>query len=70
LSLSSPKYYLSSGGRSRSRHQPRCVIRQVFLAEQPSRVFSAVEQIAAALAFLRTEDAAATTGAALPVDGG
>ena len=45
------------------------VNRQVF-AEHPRRRFARVKQIAAAVAFLRSEDAAPTTGAALPVDGG
>ncbi len=46
------------------------VIRHVFLAEQPTRHFATVEQIAAAATFLCSEDAPAITGAALPVEGG
>jgi 3-hydroxybutyrate dehydrogenase len=46
------------------------VIRTVFLAEQPTRRFATVEEIAAATVFLCQKAAASITGVALPVDGG
>ncbi len=46
------------------------VVRNVFLAEQPTRRFAQVEEIAAATAFLCSAAAASITGVALPVDGG
>ena len=46
------------------------VIRKVFLAEQPTRRFATVEEIAGTVAFLCSEAAASITGVALPVDGG
>jgi 3-hydroxybutyrate dehydrogenase len=46
------------------------VIREVFLAEQPTRRFATVEEIAAATVFLCGSGAASVTGVALPVDGG
>ena len=46
------------------------VIRKVFLAEQPTRRFATVEEIAAATVFLCQKAAASITGVALPVDGG
>jgi 3-hydroxybutyrate dehydrogenase len=46
------------------------VIRKVFLAEQPTRRFASVEEIAATVRFLCGPGAASITGAALPVDGG
>jgi len=46
------------------------VVRQVFLAEQPTRRFATVEEIAATVAFLCSPGAASITGVALPVDGG
>jgi len=46
------------------------VIRRIFLAEQPTRRFATVEEIAATVAFLCSDGAASITGVALPVDGG
>jgi len=46
------------------------VIHDVFLAEQPTRRFVTVEEIAGTVAFLCGEAAASITGVALPVDGG
>lgn len=46
------------------------VIRKVMLAEQPTRRFATVEEIAATVAFLCSAGAASITGVALPVDGG
>jgi 3-hydroxybutyrate dehydrogenase len=46
------------------------VIRQVFLAEQPTRRFVTVEEVAGTVAFLCSAAAASITGVALPVDGG
>jgi 3-hydroxybutyrate dehydrogenase len=48
----------------------REVIRQVFLAEQPTRRFATVEEIGSTVAFLCSGGAASITGVALPVDGG
>ena len=45
-------------------------IRDIILAKQPSKEFATVEQIAAATAFLCSEDAAQITGTTLSVDGG
>ena len=46
------------------------VIRKVLLAEQPTKRFATVEEIAALVVFLCMESAASITGVALPVDGG
>ena len=46
------------------------VIRTIFLAEQPTRRFATVEEIAGTVVFLCGEAAASITGVALPVDGG
>jgi 3-hydroxybutyrate dehydrogenase len=46
------------------------VVRQVFLAEQPTRRFATIEEVAGTVAFLCSPDAASITGTALPVDGG
>ena len=46
------------------------VIRKVFLAEQPTRRFATVEEIAETVVVLCGEAAASITGVALPVDGG
>lgn len=46
------------------------VVREVFLAEQPTRRFATVEEIAATVVFLCSPGAASITGTALPVDGG
>jgi 3-hydroxybutyrate dehydrogenase len=46
------------------------VIRKIFLAEQPTRRFATVEEIAETVVFLCGEAAASITGVALPVDGG
>jgi 3-hydroxybutyrate dehydrogenase len=46
------------------------VIRDVFLAEQPTKRFVTVEEVAGTVAFLCSETAASITGIALPIDGG
>ena len=46
------------------------VIREIFLAEQPTRRFVTVEEVAATVAFLCSDAAASITGIALPIDGG
>ena len=46
------------------------VIRDVFLAEQPTKRFVTVEEVAGTVAFLCGETAASITGIALPIDGG
>ncbi|MBV9250377.1 MAG: 3-hydroxybutyrate dehydrogenase [Acetobacteraceae bacterium] len=46
------------------------VIRKVFLAEQPTRRFVSVEEVAGAVVFLCGKNAASITGVALPIDGG
>lgn len=46
------------------------VIRKIFLAEQPTRRFATVEEIAGTVAFLCSGTASSITGATLAVDGG
>ena len=46
------------------------VIRKVFLAEQPTKRFATVEEVAGSVAFLCGDAAASITGIALPIDGG
>jgi 3-hydroxybutyrate dehydrogenase len=46
------------------------VVRNVLLAEQPTRRFAEASEIAAAVSFLCSPAAASITGVALPVDGG
>jgi 3-hydroxybutyrate dehydrogenase len=46
------------------------VKRDVLLAAQPTKKFVGVEQVAALVAFLCSAEAAAMTGAVLPIDGG
>ncbi len=46
------------------------VVRDVLLAAQPTKKFVSVEQVAALVAFLCSEDAASITGAVLPIEGG
>jgi 3-hydroxybutyrate dehydrogenase len=46
------------------------VIRKVFLAEQPTKRFATIEEVAGTTVFLCSESAASITGVALPVDGG
>jgi len=46
------------------------VIRDVLLAQQPSKHFASVEELGALTVFLATDAAASITGIALPVDGG
>jgi 3-hydroxybutyrate dehydrogenase len=50
-----------------SRYQ---VIREVLLAQQPTKRFTTVEEMGALAAFLASDMAASITGTALPVDGG
>ncbi len=46
------------------------VIRKVFLAEQPTKRFVTIEEVAGTTVFLCGEAASSITGVALPVDGG
>ncbi len=46
------------------------VIRNVLLAQQPSKRFATVEQMGALAVFLASDAASSITGAAMPVDGG
>ena len=46
------------------------VIRDIFLAEQPTKRFVTIDEVASAVAFLCGEQAASITGIALPIDGG
>jgi 3-hydroxybutyrate dehydrogenase len=46
------------------------VIRGIFLAEQPTKRFATMEEIASAVAFLCGQTAGSITGVALPIDGG
>ncbi len=46
------------------------VIRDVFLAEQPTRRFVTIDEVAATVTFLCGERAGSITGIALPIDGG
>jgi 3-hydroxybutyrate dehydrogenase len=46
------------------------VIRDVLLAQQPSKRFATVEEVGALVAFLCSDAAQSITGVALPVDGG
>ena len=46
------------------------VIENVMLAAQPTKQFISIEQVAALARFLCSDDAAAITGAILPIDGG
>ena len=46
------------------------VIRKVFLAEQPTRRFVTVAEVAGTVTFLCSPAAASITGAAIPIDGG
>jgi 3-hydroxybutyrate dehydrogenase len=46
------------------------VIRDVLLAQQPTRRFATVEELGALCVFLASDAAASITGTALPVDGG
>src|SRR5262249_39479603 len=46
------------------------VVRDVFLAEQPTKRFVTIEEVAATVAFLCSAGAASITGIALPIDGG
>ncbi len=46
------------------------VIRKVILAEQPTKRFVTIEEVAGTTLFLCSEMAASVTGVALPVDGG
>ena len=42
----------------------------MFLAEQPTKRFVTIEEVAGTVAFLCSEAAASITGIALPIDGG
>ena len=46
------------------------VIRKLFLAEQATKRFVTVEEVAGTVAFLCSDSAASITGTALPIDGG
>ena len=57
--------------QARSHGIPReQVIRDVLLAQTPSKRFATVEELGALALFLSTEAAASITGVALPMDGG
>lgn len=59
------------GDRAREAGVDRdTAIRDIILARQPSKEFATVGQIAAAVAFLCSDDAAQITGTTLSVDGG
>ncbi len=59
------------GDRAREAGLDReTTIRDIILAKQPSKEFATVEQIAAATAFLCSDEAAQITGTTLSVDGG
>ena len=56
---------------AKSHNIPReDVIRDILLAQQPTKRFATVEEIAALAVFLATDAAGSITGAALTVDGG
>jgi 3-hydroxybutyrate dehydrogenase len=58
-------------GQAKAHGIPReQVIRDVLLAQQPSKRFAAVDELGALVVFLASAAAASITGAALPVDGG
>jgi len=58
-------------GQAKAHGIPReQVIRDVLLAQQPSKRFATVEEIGALALFLASDAAASITGIALPVDGG
>jgi 3-hydroxybutyrate dehydrogenase len=58
-------------GQAKSHGIPReQVIRDVLLAQQPTKRFATVEELGALAVFLASDAAASITGAALPVDGG
>ena len=46
------------------------VIRNVMLAQQPTKRFATIEEMGAAVAFLCSSGGASITGIALPIDGG
>jgi 3-hydroxybutyrate dehydrogenase len=46
------------------------VVHDIFLAEQPTKRFVTIEEVAGTVAFLCSESAASITGIALPIDGG
>lgn len=57
--------------QARTRNIPKeRVIEDVFLASQPINRFVKIEEVAALAGFLCGDDAAAITGAAIPIDGG
>jgi len=58
-------------GQAKAHGIPReQVIRDVLLAQQPTKKFATVEELGALTVFLASEAAASITGIALPVDGG
>jgi 3-hydroxybutyrate dehydrogenase len=58
-------------GQAKAHGIPReQVIRDVLLAQQPSKKFATVEELGALAVFLASDAAASITGSALPVDGG
>jgi 3-hydroxybutyrate dehydrogenase len=58
-------------GQAKAHNIPReKVIREVLLAQQPSKRFATVEELGALTVFLASDAAASITGTAMPVDGG
>jgi 3-hydroxybutyrate dehydrogenase len=58
-------------GQAKAHGVPReQVIRDVLLAQQPTKRFATVDELGTLAVFLASEAAASITGAALPVDGG
>ncbi|ARP97872.1 3-hydroxybutyrate dehydrogenase [Pseudorhodoplanes sinuspersici] len=58
-------------GQAKAHNIPReQVIRDVLLAQQPSKRFASVEELGALSVFLASDAASSITGVALPVDGG
>ena len=63
------KNQVADTARARGIPEER-VVEDVLLADQPSKRFVRVEEVAALVRFLCSDDAASITGACLSVDGG